>query len=383
MAAGDFTNTAIVPVLFQAAQEVSNEPCGMLDAITLDKAFNRVAYGDTIKVPYAPTRTLEAFTPATVAPLGAEATAAAVSVSIQHTNKVSWPLSGEQVRSLENGGNYQDWMSQMTKQGIRTLRNDMAAHAAVAANEGASRAIGTVDTTPFASDMSAITAVRKILRDNGAPMVDLQLVTDTAAYINLLNLGLVNQSQIAGSDAERRSGKVMQQFGFTIREDANIAAHTCGTGTGYQVHGTTAARETAVTTEDGSGTILAGDFCTMSATDTRYYGVGTGITEAGAGLVLNRPGLITAKADNDVITIIGVSDTFQPTLAFERGSIIGVVRPTLIPQNATIQQQIVTDANGISYLFLICQQYGITTFEIHQAYGFKAVQTEHIACIIG
>lgn len=383
MAAGDFTMTAIAPTLFQAAQEVSAEPCGMLDAITIDKSFDKVAYGDTIKVPYAPTRTIETFTPATVVPLGAEATASAISVTISHTNKVSWPISGEQMRSLENGGNYQDWLSQMTKQGIRTLRNDMSAHAAVAANEGASRATGTVGTTPFASDLTAIVAARKILRDNGAPMTDLQLVTDTSAYINLLNLGLINQAQIAGSDAERRSGKVMQQYGFTIREDANIAAHTCGTGTGYQVHGTTAAKETAITTEDGSGTILAGDFLTMSASDTRYYGVNTGISAAGAGLVLNRPGLIAAKSDNDVITIMGVSSTFQPTFAFERGAIIGVVRPTLIPNNATIQQQIVTDANGISYLFLICQQYGLTTFEIHQAYGFKAVQAEHIACILG
>jgi hypothetical protein len=49
--------TAIQPVLYSAAQDVANEPFGVINAINANFDDKGVAIGDTVKVPVAPTRT--------------------------------------------------------------------------------------------------------------------------------------------------------------------------------------------------------------------------------------------------------------------------------------------------------------------------------------
>jgi hypothetical protein len=63
---------------------------------------------------------------------------------------------------------------------MRTLRNEAEIDGCLAVATGASRAYGTAATTPFASDLTALTNARKILQDNGAPLADLQFVATPA-----------------------------------------------------------------------------------------------------------------------------------------------------------------------------------------------------------
>src|SRR5574343_1178227 len=198
------TLTALAPVLFSAAQTVSNEPFGVVGAITTDFDNKGVARGDNVIVPVAPLRTASDFTPANVASTGTDAIASNVTVTITKSRKVDWHLTGEQIRSLDNGAEGAEWIRQMIAQGMRALRNEAEADAAAAIKVGASRAFGTAGTTPFASDLTAITNAYKILRDNGAPMADLQLVMDTNAALNIRNLSIFQQAYAAGSDQERR-----------------------------------------------------------------------------------------------------------------------------------------------------------------------------------
>ena len=64
-------------------------------------------------------------------------------------------------------------------------------------------------------------------------------------------------------------------------------------------------------------------------------------------------------------------------------AVVGVMRPPLIPENPTISQMIISDSFGMSYLMLDISQYGQRTWELHLAYGFKVVQPEHVAILIG
>lgn len=385
MAAGDFTMTALLPSLYAAARTVSKERCGTLDAIDLNFDSKGAAVGDTVYVPYTGTNTPGDFTPAAYAPLGTAATASTVGVAISASKKDSWSVSDEQEQSLMNGGNAQSWLTLKTANAMRVVRNIADVAANLQLSYGAARAVGTAGTTPFASDMSALVAARRELVDIGASTVDLQCVMNGAAYDNLLNSGAVNQAMIAGSDAERRTGTIRPQYGFNIREDAFISAHTCGTGTSYQVDGTQAAGETAIVLDsEGSGTILAGDFVNLSASDTKKYGVayGGGITAATQTLTINRPGLATAKSANDVVTLVAASSTFTPTFCFDRSSVVGIVRPPKLNSNGLITTQLITDEFGLTYLFVRAAGYGITTYEIHLAYGFKVVN-EHVVTILG
>lgn len=369
--------TALAPTLFSAAKEVAAESFGAVAAIRTDFNDRGVAVGDSVTVPIAPTRTARDFAPSNVASTGSDATAEDVKVQITKTRLVDWVLTGEQIRSLENGTNYEEWVQQMIAQGMRTLRNECEIDCVTAIKIGASRATGTAGTNPFASALTPLADVRKILRDNGAPLADLQFVGDSTSEANLLKLGVVLDASVAGSDAERRSGILRRQYGFEMRTSAGIEAHTKGTGTSYQLSAAAAAKTRTISVDTGSGTLLAGDVVTFAGTSHKY--VANSALAAGS-FTIGRPGLLVAEADNDAITI---GNDYTPNLCFERSAVVGVMRPPLIPANVTIQQMLISDQFGMTYLLLDIQQYGQRTWELHLAWGFKAVNSEFIATLLG
>lgn len=376
------TLTALQPVLYSAAQQVSAEPFGVINSINANFDDKAVAKGDTVSVPIAPTRTPTDFTPANVASSGTDAVADNVGVQISASKKVDWHLTGEQIRSLENGQSDKEWVRQMIAQGMRALRNLAEADACVAIKQGASRAIGTAGTNPFASNIDIIADVRKILQDNGAPLADLQLCINSSAGTAARKLGIIQQAYQAGSDAERRSGELLRQFGFRITESAGIVAHTPGTGAGtYQLNGAHALLAKTLAVDTGSGTVLAGDVITIAngtPADTNKYVVNTALSAGN--LIIGRPGLKSSHIDNDVVTLAAA---YTPNLAFERGAVVGIMRPPVMPANPTIQQMLVSDEKGMTYLFLDIAQYGQRTWELHLAWGFKVVQGEHVALVLG
>lgn len=373
------TLTALAPVLFSAAQEVSNEPFGVIASINAQFDDKGVARGDTVKVPIAPTRTPTDFTPAATTSTGTDATGSTADVTISASKKVDWHLTGEQIRSLENGAEAGEWVRQMLAQGMRALRNLGEADCAAAIKQGASRAVGSAGTTPFGSDINLIAEARKVLADNGAPLADLQLCIDTAAGLNLRKLGIIQQAYQAGSDEERRSGQLLRQFGFQIRESAGLKTHTKGTGASYVTSGSTAAGVTNVALITGTGTVLAGDVVTFAADTANKYVVNTGVTAPGT-IALGRPGARMTIPSGNALTI---GNNYVPNLAFERNAVVGIMRPPIMPANPTITQQLISDQMGMTYLLLDIAQYGQRTWELHLAWGFKVVQSEHVAIVMG
>lgn len=372
------TLTALQPILFSAAQTVSAEPFGAVDAINANFDNKGVAKGDVVKVPVAPTRAAADFTPSNVSSTGTDATAADVEVQITKSRKVSWHLTGEQQRSLDNGAASAEWIRQLVAQGMRTLRNEAEVDCVNAIYTNASRAAGSAGTNPFATNINPLADVRKILRDNGAPLGDLQFVMDTTSEANLLKLGVVQSADTAGSDSERRSGFVGRQFGFELRQSAGIDVHTKGTGTGYLLNDAASAiGDTVIAADTGSGTIIAGDIVTFAGTSVNYV-VNSALS--GGSFTIGNPGLLAAETDNDAIT---VGNNYTPNMAFDRNAVVGIMRPPLMPANPTIQQMLISDGMGMTYLMLDISQYGQRTWELHLAWGFKAVQSEHIAILMG
>lgn len=384
MAAPNNTLTALAPVLYSAAQEVAAEPFGIVDSINATFDNKGVAKGDKVKVPIAPAAALGDFAPAAATPQGSDKTAAAVEVEITASKVTSWHLSGEQQRSLANGGNDQEWVRQLVAQGMRALRNQAEADCATAIKGGACLALGTAGTTPFASDIDAIADARKVLRDNGAPMSDLQLAVNTSSYLNLLKLGIVQQAMVAGSDAERRSGKLMPQFGFKIFESAGLTKHTSCTGADYVTDangGNVAVGTTSFVVDTGTAAITAGDVFSIASAGSYQYVVAANLANAAAGpLVINKPGLRQLAAQNKALTFTA---DYTPNFAFERAAVVGIMRPPIMPANPTINQMVISDNNGMSYLMLEIAQYGMVTWELHLAWGFKVVQPEYVVTLLG
>jgi hypothetical protein len=375
------TLTTLAPTLFGAAQEVSQEAIGAIDGVNLSFDDKGVAMGDSLKVPVAPAQTATDFAPGAATSEGTSQIAEGISVQITASKKVTWHLTGEQQRSLENAKADKEWIRQLIAQGMRALNNLAEIDAVNAIKAGASRALGSAGTTPFGSDISDIAALYKLLRDNGAPMSDLSLVVDTAAGFNLRKLGIIQQAYQAGSDQERRSGQLLKQFGFSIRESAGISTHTKGTGASY-VTGATGpyvkgVKDIPLVT--GTGTVLAGDVVTFAADTNNKFVVNNGVAAPGT-ISIGRPGLRVSVANGNALT---VGNNYSPNVAFERGAVVGAMRPPLIPANPTIKQMPISDGKGKTFLLLEIAQYGQVTWELHLAWGFKVVQSEHVAVLMG
>lgn len=373
------TLTALQPILYAAAQDVSNEPFGVVSAIAASFDDKGVAFGDVVKVPIAPTASTSDFTPAMTTSAGTDATASSVDVQITANKHVSWHLTGEQMRSLQNGTTDAEWVRQMIAQGMRALRNGAEQAAALAIKQGASRAVGTAGTNPFASTIDIIADARKVLMDNGAPMADLQLVIDSTAGTAARKLGIIQQAYQAGSDEERRSGNLMRQFGFQIRESAGISLHTKGTGASYVTSGSTAAGVRDIALVTGTGTVLAGDVVTFAADSANKYVINTGVTAPGT-ISLGRPGARVTIATANAMT---VGNNYTPNLAFERNAVVGIMRPPVMPDNPTHQKTLISDSSGMTYLLMQIAGDGMVTWRLHLAYGFKVVQSEHVAIVLG
>lgn len=373
------TLTNLAPVLFSAAQEVSNEPFGVVDSITTNFSDKGVALNDKVVVPIAPTRSASDFSPGATSSSGTDAIADAVEVKINKSRKVSWHLTGEQIRSLNNGADANEWARQLVLQGMRTLRNEAETDACAAIKTGASRAIGTAGTTPFASNIDTIAEAYKLLKDNGAPMADLQMVINTAAGLNLRKLGIIQQAYMAGSDQERRSGNLLRQFGFALKESAGIASHTKGTGALYVTSGATAVGVRDIALITGTGTVLAGDVVTFAADSANKYVIRDGVTAPGT-ITLGRPGARVTIADANAMT---VGNSYTPNLFFERSAVVGVFRAPLMPENPTMKMLPISDKSGLTFLLVEIAQYGQITWELHLAWGIEAVQEEHIGILMG
>jgi hypothetical protein len=371
--------TALQPVLYSAAQEVSNEPFGCISAIAASFDDKGVAIGDTVKIPVAPTRTPSAYTPAMNTSAGTDATPSSVDVQITANEMVSWNLTGEELRSLENGSTNEEYIRQMVLQGMRALRNKAEAACALAIKQGASRAVGAAGTNPFASNIDIIADARKVLQDNGAPLSDLQFVMNSTAGTAARKLGIIQQAYQAGTDQERRTGEFLRQFGFQLRESAGITTHTKGTGTSYVTSGSTAAGVTDIALVTGSGTVLAGDVVTFAADATNKYVINTGVAAPGT-ISLGRPGARVTIATANAMTI---GNNYTANLAFERNSVVGIMRPPVMPENALMQKTLISDSMGMTYLLVQVAGDGMATWRLHLAWGFKVAQSEHVCLVQG
>jgi hypothetical protein len=376
--------TALAPTLFSVAQEVAAEPFGAVDSVNANFSDKGVSIGDPITVPVAPVRAATDYTPGMTTTAGADATASSVSVSISANKNVSWALTGEQIRSLENGGNYQEWVRQLIGQGMRTLRNLAEEDLCATIYRGASRAVGTAGTAPFGSNLDVLVDARKVLRDNGAPMSDCHFVMNTSAAARALKLGVLQNAYQAGTEQERRTGVLLPQFGFRMKESAGIASHTKGAGTAYDVDLTAGYVVGDSTIHLDGGTvnttgIKTGDAVTFAG-DTNIYIVKTGTTEVEADIVINKPGLRKTLADAVELTI---GDSYTANLAFERNAVVAVMRPPLIPPNANIQQRTISDGRGMTYLLVQVAGDGMITWRLHLAWGFAVVQPEFVVNVMG
>jgi hypothetical protein len=375
------TLTNLIPDAYAALDVVSRELVGFIPAVSRDPSADRIAVGQTLRVPKSPANTGgRDITPAMAFPAASDQTIGNGTITISKSRAFPFSWTGEEQYGVNQGPGFLTLQQDQIAQALRAAINEIETDIAAAAYVGASRAYGTPGTTPFASNLSESAQVRKILDDNGTPGSDRHLVFDTAAGANLRTLTQLTKANEAGTAGTLRQGTLLDVHNFALRESAQIVSHTKGTGASYLTNGALAAGATTITADTGSGTILAGDTITFAG-DTNKYVVATALS--GGAFTINAPGLINAVSDGVAIT---VGNSYTANLGFRRNAILLATRLPVVPQedDLAIDRISITDPlSGIVLEFAKYPGYRMVEYEVAVCWGVAVLKPEHIALFFG
>ena len=384
------TLTNLIPTIYAAADIVSREQVGFINAVTRDSRIDRAAINQVVNVPVVGAITPVSITPGAYAPDTGGATPGnvAVTISNQYAAPIAW--NGDEQIVVGETGLYESVMAQRFAQGMRAITNMVEADLA-ALHVNASRAYGTFNTVPFgtASDLSDMAQAIKILEDNGSPQTDLRGVLGSSALANIRGKqSVLFKANEAGTDAMLRRGIVGDILGVGIGSSAAVktavavgtsASSTTNTA-GYAV-GATVITLAAI----GTGSVLAGDIITFAG-DTNKYIVASGDASAADGgtITLQEPGLRQAiPTSATALTVIAATTR---NMVFSKSAIVVATRTPNMPaggDSAADVMDITDPMSGLTYQVAMYKQYRQVHFEIGLAWGVKMIAPRHTMVLIG
>lgn len=380
--------TDLAADIYVAADVVGRELVGFIPAVTINaNGSERAAVGDVVRAAFTREATVGDVTESMTIPQGTDQTVDNKTLTINKSRAVQIPFTGEDVLHLNNGVGYDTVYGDMIAQAMRALTNEMEVEIATQAKNSASRAFGTAGTTPFASNFNEVAEIRQILVDNGMPPNDGQvsLVLNTLAGTNLRQLASLQSVNQAGNDTLLRQGTLLDLQGLSVRESAQVQAHTKGAGTGYDFNEDPALGETTITLDGGTVNttgIKAGDVVTFAG-DSNKYVVNTGLTATSGDIVISSPGLRVDNASGHEMTI---GDSYTANMAFHRRAIELAVRAPAVPEGGDNADDAITvqDPNsGIVYEVRFYKGYRKAMIEVAVAFGVKAWKGDFIATLLG
>ena len=377
------TLTNLTPDLYEALDTVSRELVGMIPAVTLDASAERAAKGQIVRSPVAPASTAADIVAATNAPDTGDQSIANKTISISKARAVPVRMNGEEQRGLNTGPGYRNILRDQFAQAMRTLTNEVETDL-TALYSGMSRANGGAGTTPFgtAGNFTDASNSLQILKDNGAPLTDNQLIIGTAAGAKML--GLQSRIDIQGNDSMLRQGVLLSTAGMDIRESAQVVNHSSnGTTDGdYVTDGIQAVGSTSITVQTGTGTILAGTVITFAGDDNKYI-VDANYAGGAGDVSIAAPGLVAAVADSVAIT---EGAAYAANMAFNRSAIALVTRAPARPEEGDSADDVMlmTDPrSGLTFEVSLYKEYRRVHYEIGLAWGVSLIKPEHAAVLLG
>ena len=387
--ANTITLSGLTEIIYRSRDIVAAEPVGFSTSVLVNaNGSERVSLNGSVKSIRTAEPTLNtSYTPAMTIPAADDVTVTVESVSLGQVANVRVPLTGDALLQLANCSSKEDYTNNILAQSFRKIRNTIEAHLGTVVKNGASRAVGTAGTTPFASNHNVINSARQILKDNGCPVEDgsVSLVIDTAAGTNFRNLSNLYKVNEAGTADLLRRGVLLDISGIMIKESAGVASHTKGTGTSYQTNSAgLVTGSTTIPLDTGSGTVVAGDVVTFAsgAGSGRNYVVKTGIASAGDA-VLNLPGLRGAIPDNNALTI---GNNYTGNVMFHRAAVELIIRPPAMPDggDAASESMVVFDpVSGLVFDVRLYKGYGMNMLDITTMYQAMVWKPEFVATVLG
>ncbi len=376
--------TDLAADIYKAADIVGREAVGFIPSVTINSGSEAAAQGDTVRAAFTRAATVNtSATPSMTIPEGDDQTVDNKTMTLDTVKSVRIPWTGEDIKHVNNGSGFETLYGDQIAQAFRALTNAVEADVAAEAYKGASRAVGTAGTTPFASNFDTVAEARQILFDNGMPVNDgrLSLIVNSAAGTNLRNLAQLQKVNEAGGSQLLRQGELLNLQGAMLKESGQVQSHTKGTGTSYLLNDASSAiGDTTIAADTGSGTIIAGDIVTFAGTSDKYV-VNTALS--GGSFTIGGPGLRAAEADNDAIT---VGNSYTANVMLHQSAVELAMRPLEKPfgGDAAVDVMNVQDPHsGMVYQISVYKGYNKAMIDVTVLYKAKAWKEDAIALLLG
>lgn len=373
----------LIPDLYASLDVVSRELVGMVPAVTLDAGVNRASKDQSVRIAIAPANTAGFdVTPAMSIPAAADQTIANTEVKITKSRGMPFSWNGVEQRGLASGAGYDYIRRNQMTQAIRALVNEMEADLC-ALHSTTSRAYGTAAETPFGTsgDFTDATQSLRILKDNGAPLSDNQLVVSTAAGANFL--GKQSNASVEFDQGMMRQGVFQTVSGMDMRESGQVVTFTAGSFSAGTLTslvrpiGTTS----LVTTADYTAGLGTGDVITLAG-DTNKYVVAS---VSASDITIAEPGLRVATAASGTVAITKIA-TSARNMCFNRSAIVLAQRLPERPAEGDMAMDVTTitdPRSGLSFEVAVYPGNRMVRYEISAAWGVKNIKPEHTAILLG
>jgi len=373
------TLTGLIQYIYDSVDVVSRELVGLIPAVYKNSKADQAAKNQDITYDVVPAATGYDITPSNAIPALDSTTVGTGTMKINKVRGVKFHWTGED--ELAIGREAKDGIeNNKFAQAFRALANEMESDLGNL-YKSASRAVAPAGTNLFdsAGDFSDAANVVKILKDNGAPLSDLQLVVNTAAGARII--GKQSQAHIIGTDSQQRSGLILPIAGCTIRESAEIKTHTKGTGANYVTNGGEPLGETEIAADGGTGTIVAGDVVTIADDPSAAkYVVASAL--GGGSFDINAPGLRGAIVDGKAVSL---NANYDANMAFSKSAVHLLTRLPQMPEGGDQADDVIVVQDPVSGIFFqvaMYKAYRAVLIEVAVAWGVKAAKPEHMALLI-
>ncbi|WP_212525857.1 P22 phage major capsid protein family protein [Actibacterium sp. MT2.3-13A] len=384
--------TDLAADIYKAADTVGRELVGFIPAVTINAGAEAAAQGDTVRSHFTRAATVNtSATPSMTLPEGDDQTVDNKTMTVSQIASVRIPWTGEDIKHVNNGSGFETIYGDQIEQAMRGIVNAIETKVATVAYQGASRAVGTAGTTPFASAHGIVNEARQILADNGMPTNDgrVTLVMNTSAGVNFRNLSNLYKVNEAGDSRLLRQGVLTDISGIMMRESGQVQSHTAGSVTGtVTVTGANAVGATAigVTTAAGAAVSLsAGDIVTFAGDSNKYVvasAVSIGASTTGT-ITIAAPGLREATAGSEAVA---AGASYTGNVSLHQSAVELVMRPLAKPLggDAAVDVMTVQDPfSGLVFQISVYKGYNKAMIDVTTLYDAKAWKPDAIANVLG
>ncbi len=386
------TLTSLTPDLYEALDVVSRELVGLIPAVSRDSSIERAALNQTVRSFVTNAASTSNINPGQLPPDDGNQTVDNHTIAITKSKYVPIRWAGEEQRAMNsNGPGYSNILRDQFAQAMRSLCNEIEADLA-SQYIYASRATSPAGTLLFDQTgnkaYTDLAQVRRTLVDNGAPLGDMHAILSTTAGAQFRGNSQYLGANTAGNETMLRQGVLLDMHGMSLRESAQIKAHTKGTASGASTEETGYAVGTTSILLDvgtGSGTLVPGDVITFAG-DANQYVVTVGTTDVSAAaqtIQIAKPGLLQAIPASD--TAITVVNKPERNMVFSRNAIHLVTRAPARPQEGDLAIDVMTvqdPRSGLGFEVAMYKEYRRVKFEVSAAWGYSVIKPEHMALLI-